>query len=577
MIYEPLVFTAAPEGTPHFSGELPDLAGMDDELKAELRASAAPWTLSEHTGATYANSEIASMVRPSYSAEGLQKLEGYLRETGALHIPIDYGTLTVDDEVHDVPFIAATELGTAHGDMSSMIYLRDHFQTARIYMDDPVGHELLLSGLDLLSTPSQLSCFENVILRGREAGQSEWPKISLLLNDLEGVHPNNWRNIQDTVQMAAHATLDAIDRGYLQTAELTDSHKQMLGMIVPFLEAASFPKYPSSGSWEEIVANRTSVMGIETMLLHKLKTLTEQDTQGELSFLQTGYQQFAGSTGIDFQTKLDEMIQDGLRELGRRLPFESPEYDKDSVEYREADAALAYLLLYDVPALLERYHIPIGVEEDAESRSREAIEDMLIEQLETLMDPETGGMKRYLNDSYLCTDFLTNEKQAAVNDIKQLVKAEANGGEIDLAKKQRLRGELFAGAPEASWGHPVSQVVAASARRALECLSECKLDEAERYIHRSTRYLNEVLRTITGENQVQIALQPDSGCGVQPVPANKTPECITSCEDDQGLIRFASPHTPLNWGTAQLHEGIALLNSALEQARTHGLGKLSLQ
>jgi hypothetical protein len=206
--------------------DITDLAD-DESLLAELWAKNQENNgyFSKETGLRFANSELAHLARELYSAEQLSTLEAFLAEKGTLNIPIETGQVTVDGTKYDVSFVAATEVdpnSPNHGDMSSMLYLRDHVQAASVLIDlhlqDPeryheegkIGHELLMSGLLLMSTPAQLARFNDVIERGNEAGQEDWPHISLHFNDLEATEPNGWRNKQDTFQMLAYLTLDAI-------------------------------------------------------------------------------------------------------------------------------------------------------------------------------------------------------------------------------------------------------------------------------------------------------------------------------------------------------------------------------
>ena len=176
--------------------------------------------------------------------------------------------------------------------------------------------------------------------------------------------------------MLAYAALDGIERGFMKVEDLDDAHKQFLSSIVPFLDAIGYPDYENSGSWEELATKRTSVMAVETALLAKIQKLSKST---DFAFL------------LDQTDKLtlDDMVKTGLTEVGKRLPFESPDdeykHDPNSVKYREADAALAYVLMYDLPRLLEDNDIPIG--EDREHIDRYEIENRVLKKLYDLLDP----------------------------------------------------------------------------------------------------------------------------------------------------------------------------------------------
>jgi hypothetical protein len=526
-------------------------------------------------GLRFSNKTIAAIADERYAKAEIEKIEAFLNTQGTLNIPvIDGFTVSINSTPRSVTIVAATEITSStpnHGEMASMLYLRDHIQTARALMElnlrdsdqyekeGRLGKVLLVSALHLMSTSSQLARFDDVIRRGQTASQEDWPHISLWFDDIEGVKPNGWRNIQDAFQMLAHLALDAIDRGFLDVTDLAESHKKFLGSVVPLLEAVTFPTYENSGSWEEVPAHRTSVMAVETALLHKIKTITEKNDS--LSFLQEYYAATSPNppmpTDRAFSETVDMLLDAGLQEIGRRLPDESAEYNPNSTKYREADAALTYVLMYGLPKLLEEKAIRIG--KVAEPMSHLNIENLILKQLTTLDDPITSGMYRYKNDSYQRVNFHTGEVKFIVSAIKYKVQEDArrSGGNIDFDKKQALRNELTPKGRLAAWTHPLGQLSAWAAERSLEEDGVV----ADRYRALSTRFLNRTLSTITGENQWYAVLGNDNLYHVKQVPAFKLPECLITYQSDlegEPLI-VPSPHTPLNWSSVMLKQAIGLL------------------
>lgn len=540
----------------------------DTKLIANLRAkNSGKKSFSRATGLTFGNAELAKLARRQYTAQELGSLETLLTAKGTLTIPVIGGySVHLDGAKQPVSIVAATEIDKGrpnHGDMSSMLYLRDHIQAAGVLMElnliDPQiykqegieGRRLLISALHLLSTPHQLQRFQEVIKKGSTAGQEDWPHISLLFNDMEGEKPNGWRNKQDTFQMLAFLTCDALERGYLGVNELTNSHKKFLGSVIPLLKAVGFPKYENSGSWEEIAANRTSVMAIETALLDKIAALAEGNP--ELVFL-------CGGLNTD---AILAMRDNGLREIGRRLPFESPDYPKGSIKYREADAALAYVLMYGIPKLLAGARIPTGPL--AQAMSEHDIEKLVLNELNKLADPETGGMHRYKNDSYQRVNFHTNGAQKIIRSIKRTVQNEAKAldGEINLDKKQSLRGELMPKGKEAAWTHPLGQLSAWAAERSIKAQKDGDPTKAESYRALSTHFLNPLLATVTGDSQWNAVLNEDRQYEIQRVPSLRLPECYVAYQTADGQVfTVPSPHTPLNWSSAMLKEAIGLLRAS---------------
>lgn len=549
---------------PH-SAELARLRHRDTALIINLeKKQPAKLPYSEAAGLHCQNEAFAELIKENYSAEELQALEQQLDELGTTKVTTVEGySVEIDGTHQPIAFVGATEISDDtpnHGEMATMLYLRDHIQTASMLMElhltDPdtyqaeanEGKRLLMSALHLMSTPAQLERFNNVIENGG-ASQEDWPHISLLFDDLDGRKENGWRNKQDTFQMLAYLACDALERGFITAENLSDSHKAFLGSVAPLLKAVGFPAYESSGSWEEIAARRTSVMAVETALLDKITTLTEANDS--LTFLQ----------GSLTSEEIAAMKNDGLREIGRRLPFESPDYPEDSIKYRQADAALTYVLMYDIPKLLARNKIPTGPNQEA--MNEQAIEDLVLKELATLIDPETGGMRRYDGDSYQRVNFHTNAQQHTIADIKKIVKKEAGGGEIDLDKKQALRDELMPKGREAAWTHPLGQLASWAAKR---CIAEKRtghVTAAGNYRSLSTCFTNRMLATVTGPDSWHAVLDDDKQYVVQKAPTNRLPECYITYETPDGKqLIVPSPHTPLNWSSAMLKQAVGLLRAS---------------
>jgi len=554
--------------------DLPGTQAEDRRLLIELEAknSQNPREYSETTGLWFASPDLARFAKSDYSSEDLAELEASLLEKGTLSIPTVSGmSVNIDGKTHPITIVAATEINADtpnHGEMASMLYLRDHIQAASalmaLYLQDPEKYQkegeeartLLFSALHLISTPAQLARFEAVIDEGNAVGQADWPHISLHFGDMEGKNPNGWRNKQDSFQMLGFLTLDAIEEGFITADLLSDSHKKFLASIVPFLDSVGFPKYKSSGSWEENEAARTSVMAVETALLYKIKTMSNLEG---MEFLGSHY---ANETD-DFSTATHRLYMAGLHEIGRRLPYESPDYPEGTIKHRKADAALAYLLMYDLPKLLAEEKIPIGVSQQVLSRKQ--IEDLILQELSHLDDPITNGMYRYENDSYQRVNFHTNEVQLVIHAIKRYVKAEADqrDGEINLDMKQSLRNELTPQGRPAAWTHPLGQLSAWAARRSNESRCEGNLADAEQYRELATSYLNRALSLITGPAQYHAVLDTNGYYEIRHVQPYRLPECYVTYELPSGdIMDVPSPHTPLNWSSAMARQAVGLLQSS---------------
>jgi len=559
---------------------LPDLHAEDRQLIHELGElhEQTPRYYSEETGLYFGGPELAGLARSRYDVASLSRIEEFLVNHDTLQIPVIEGyTVNVDGIDRDVTLVAATETsaeGANHGDMSSMVYIRDQVQAAsalmKLYLLDPdrygaegkLGNRLLVSSLHLLSTQAQLRRFDDVIARGPDAGQADWPQISLHFSDLEGEHPNDWRNIQDTVQMLAHTTLEAIEQGFLDVRELAEDHKTFLGSVTPFLLAVGFPRYENSGSWEEVAAVRTSVMAIETALLHKIKSLHHYPS---MRFLADGYERGKPQTASgSFRETVDTLLQNGLHELGRRLPFESPEYPAGSVKHRQADAALAYVLRYGIPQLLAGHRTPMAYN-NGEPMQASAIEDLVLAQITSLQDPATRGIVRYEDDSYQRVNFHTAAVQAIVKAIKQKVRADARNThtEVNLDEKQALRHRFTPEGAPAAWTHPLGQLASWAACRSIDAQHASDTAAATRYQALGAAFLTDMLSTITGEHDWQAAQDSDGNYRIKQAPAHKLPECYVTYAADGRTFTVPSPHTPLNWSTAMLREAVGMFHASL--------------
>lgn len=536
----------------------------DQAMIAELQRlnSRTPPVRSLETGLDYACGELAGLVRREYDTDSIAALEAFLAEHGTLDIPVVEGySITVDGQERRLSLVAATEMsanGANHGEMSTMLYLRDQIQAAsaliKLHTSNPAhyaaeratGKALLLSALHLMSTPSQLERFEDVIRRGPAAGQADWPQISLYFDDLEGARPNGWRNKQDSLQMLAYAALEAIEAGVLDPAELSTSHKRCLSLVTPLLAAVGFPGYESSGTWEEVAARRSSVMAIETALLHKMRAMAVN--REDMGFLH--------------DVRLEDMIRNGLHELGSRLPDESDDYDPQTVKYREADAALVYVLRYGLPQLMADEQVPMAANK-SRPMDAEAIEHLVLDQLESLIDPRSNGISRYNRDSYQGANFHTDSVQLVIRAIKHKVRQDAiaGNGETDLDTKQALRDSLTPAGWPAAWTHPLGQIASWAASRWHQAASSGNREAADRYRTTSYRYLNRMLSTVTGNDQWHAVRDANGHYRIKQVTAYRLPECNVTYTIGDSRFCVPSPHTPLNWSTAMLREAIGMVQS----------------
>ncbi len=557
------------------------VATCDSELFAALR-TLTKWRAVGTTQLPQPHAALAAYVKDNYSATELADLETVLHNLGVLDIqfePVAYPTRGGNYVGTRMP---ATNVKGAVGEMNWLWYLRDGVEAARGFMETymydhsrsyeyHMGRKLLFTSLHALTTPAQLGRLDDVIARGPAAGQADWPHISLLPNDLLTKGPNHWRNKQDTLAMTVHLTADALLRGYIKPRELTAAHRYLLASFVPLLQAVGYPCYESSGSWEELAAVRTSVMAVETASLAKLQQLLECDAAANFTFLQKSYARRHGRSqpAPSLRQAVDQLLHKGLHTLANRWAYEAPDYPVGSAQHRRADAALLYLVRFDLPQLLARHGVPVRRSPNAQPMTERELENALLAEIDTLNDPHTGGIRRYLGDSYQATNWNTYEKQAAMTALKDRLNqaSSEDAREIDLDSKQQARNKLFAGGREAAWTHPVLQRSSWAAKRCLQSLREGDLQAATHYRAQATTFLNRGLSLVSVGDRYHAVMQLDGSLVLRPFTG--LTEALLTMQDNQATFIIASTHGPLNWSTAMLRESLALLKTATRELEAH--------
>lgn len=405
-----------------------------------------------------------------------------------------------------------------------------------------LGKELLLSTLTVLSTQSQLKRFRNVIETTDEQfphQRENWPQVFLTIKDnLNGSRAERWAHKQDAWQMLVYHTLRAVEREDVALTELTAHHKQFLAYVLPFLATIQFWQEESSGSWEELTARRSSVMAWE---LAAIGTIASFAKRPDGKFLVEGFEavkQYLPQAyrKLDIFQAGEKLIAEGKQALLQRLPYESPDYENTDPRYREADAALIYLLQLGMPEFL----------------GQPDLEEKLITQIESLTDARTGAIRRYLNDSYQGKSFFRNETAFYMAEMYGTPSSDTSNTEHWVGRRK-----IVPAGPEASWTHFVWQMSAWAGRRYQET-------REKKYWQMQQDYFRRALRLITGEGEVSIDLDNKGQARVIDLPAWRIPEAYLTDENPSGEeLIFPSPHTPLNWAVAEAIDAVAGMKKSL--------------
>lgn len=582
---------------------------------------------------------LKPLLAESYDTGSLDKLQERLTKakTFELHTHKEH-SVTVDGEPQQITIVKATP-AEVNGDMDGKVWIRDQNEAVRTALkklkydpnhsqqDEDDARDLLFSTMHLMSTRPQLDRFATIIADNKLADNYlAWPQIAMEITPdgrkLESLEPTNWRHTQEAFQRLAISVFDAFDMGLITVDQLKDGNKQFLASLMPFLAAVNFTKRPNSGPWEEQMAIRTSVIGIETALLCRI--LTYANRPG-FEFLKEGFEDAKArlmntentsfTTSVTKETNLDSglvsmmvddyvrplarnrrvdpalermtiddvdnpltqettfdqalvsMIVKGLVTVGQKIPDESPD-EPGTIRYRTADAALLDLLQYGIPELLSKYQIGIKAFGN-EAGSRMDIENLISEKVEELRDEETNGLFRYgvdgePQDTYLRGNFATDYIQWWINTLKKLLSDDAQGGPIDLNSKAELR-EILTGGRPAAWLHYNFVTAAWASEMALtlrmkqQAGEDISMAEIDHYKNKADEMLNRGVAGLTGPKEHTSQLNGDSTHHIEDVGELQVTECWTTVEAPDGSkIIVASPHTPLEEGKAIADRAFAI-------------------
>lgn len=400
-----------------------------------------------------------------------------------------------------------------------------------------IGKELILSGMNFISSCAQLDRVRAILLSEKKSfieSAANWPSIFAGIRDnLSCQRSEAWPHKQDAWQILVWHLLDAIEEGAIMLSELTPKNRQFLGYIIPFLAKVSFWKSENSGSWEEAPAVRSSVRAWEHRLIVRLEELSRRR---EFAFLKRDFERARRHLGASLRRKtlsqavslLDRQVTQAML---RDLPFESPRYKRADIRYREADAALLYLLEVDYPSFL-------ASRTGKDIKWAAFMEKRILGQVLSLHDNRSGGIYRYAKDTYQRHGFFRNLTTARLSEKYGAPSGDASG-EMEARNRIVPRGR------QAAWTHFVWQLSAWAGRRFHET-------GKKEYLRLHERFFEQGLRLVTG-NAKSIDLDAKGKLRVISIPPWKMPECYISDTGSRGAeLVFPSPHTPLNWATAEM-------------------------
>lgn len=489
---------------------------------------------------------------------GLSRLRRELESEGLFNVRCER-VIWRDQDKETRSFTLARAASTDMWPMGTHYWTRDNailgarFLFSESHRHRRLGKELLLSALSFTSSVSQLKRMTSLI-RSRSpsflTNAIHWPYIRVeIATNLTAHKEEGWTHKQDAWQILAWYVLEGLEKGLITRHDLTAKHRRFLSLIIPFLIKVSFWKCENSGSWEELVATRSSVRGWEHRLLVRLGEFSKRHG---FSFIDEGFISYRRYLSGRFKRMtLAQAIQEAERKiieaLKRDLPYESPRYKRGDPRYRTSDAALIYLLQIDYPRFLaERIGRP--------TRWARTLEDRILKEVSSLDDEWTGGIARYGNDTYQRQGFFRPSTVAKLNALYGAPSGDASTHFVE-------RGRIVPKGRKAAWTHFVWQLAAWFGRRYLE-----SGDRKDRAAH--DRYFLRGMALITGKGEVSIDIGVSGESRVLSIPRYRMPECYISEKLSGGQVAvFPSPHTPLNWAVGEMFDAFQVRERILANSR----------
>ena len=353
------------------------------------------------------------------------------------------------------------------------------------------------------ATPAQLARLEALVAEPRRAlgpdGAMNVPHIRFdgRSPSMADVHvngaPQRWNHKQnDALALFFAAMMDALDAGTVTWSGLSTDERKALALFPRYWHAVDFAAMEDSGAWEEVERQNSSSIGLVTWALERALAVLPKVAPGTLDVAMA-----------------QACVIAGYETLERQLPFESPEYERDDVRYRQADAALLALVY---PARLER--LTTGQR------------DGILETVGRLLRP--AGVLRYQNDAYQCAGYW--------NTAEETTEHESRTDDCSRPEDFAARAKGRPADGEAEWFFD-SWLALAWLRRFEQSKSPSDRTRAEQHVARALRQ-----RTPPGV----------VGADGKPVPYGAFPESYNVVFHGGQRSYLPSPITPLNWAKASL-------------------------
>ena len=378
------------------------------------------------------NPALQQLIEPRYSSAAIEKIRAVLLEHGTLHFsPLPNGLFSA----------GPIKRISAHTGYQA-VWVRDNVHIAHALMetgDLTAATATVLALADFFGR--QASRFDAIIANpSRAAVPEERPHVKFNGYPLSEIP--DWPHDQnDALGYFVWIFARLARLGHIA---VTRTHATLLARFPAYFDAIRFWSDEDSGHWEETRKNSASSIGVVCAGCRELKALLESDRGTELrSFV-------APDT-------IDALVDKGLERLGQILPFECIQ---EPPQQRRYDAALIFLVY------------PLAIVDTA-------VADQIIDDVQRHLQGEYG-IRRYLGDSFWCTDYRRN--------------MHTEERTRDFSSDMWTRDRFFAAGSEAQWCifDPVISVI--FGRR-------YQVAGDERWLDNQIEYFNRALSQITAGYQ----------------------------------------------------------------------------
>jgi hypothetical protein len=425
------------------------------------------------------NPVLQQLIQPRYSLAEIEKIRAVLLEHGTLQLfPLPNGLFSA----------GPIKRISAHTGYQA-VWVRDNVHIAHALIETgevTAATATVLALADFFTT--QTPRFDAIIAdRSRAAVPQDRPHVKFNGYPLGEI--SDWPHDQnDALGYFVWIFCRLVQLGQIT---LTPARASVLARFPAYFHAIRFWSDEDSGHWEETRKNSASSIGVVCAACRELKALLESESGMELR-------------PFVVPDEIDSLIDSGLQRLDQILPFECIQ---EPPRQRRYDAALLFLVY------------PLAIIDDV-------VGDQIIDDVQQHLQGEYG-IRRYLGDSFWCTDYRRNMRSEERTR--------------DFSSDMWIRDRFVAPGGEAQWCifDPVLSVI--FGRR-------YQISGDQRWLDNQTEHFNRALSQITNAYQCAELWHWETG-------------------EDGRMSLEPSDVTPLLWTQANLAMALSCMMKSMANTR----------